>query len=88
MLHKILNIVFVSGKGMKIPRGVPGVFVSPAFASACSNGKAKNSTAAPPVIVGLSTKKKFPVAIRATGNAHAYESLENTPNGWRNKTNS
>ena len=88
MFHKILNIVLVSGKGMKIPRGVPGLFVSPFFASACSNGKAKNPTAAPPVIVGLSAKKKFPVAIRAIGNAHAYESLENRPTGWRNKTNS
>ena len=79
MFHKILNIVVVSSKGMKIPRRIPGLLLSALFASSCSNGKAKNSTPAPPVIVGLSIKKTVPVEIRAVGNGRAYEFLKTYP---------
>jgi len=87
MLNKILNIDLVRSKGMKIPRIVPDPLPLALFDSACSNGKVKNSTPAPSVIVGFLTKKTVPVEIRAVGNARAHESLENTPTGCRNRTN-
>ena len=75
MLHKILNNVLVGGKGMKIPWRILGLLLLTLFASACSNGKAKNSIAPPPVIVGLATKKTVPVELRAIGNVQAYSTV-------------
>jgi len=75
MLHKILNYVLVGGKGMKIPWRILGLLLLTLFASACSNGKAKNSIAPPPVIVGLATKKTVPVELRAIGNVQAFSTV-------------
>jgi len=75
MLHKILNIVLVGDKGMKIPWRISGLLLLTLLASACSNGKAKNSIPPPPVIVGLATKKTVPVELRAIGNVQAYSTV-------------
>ena len=75
MLHKILNYVLVGGKGMKIPWRILGLLLLTLFASACSNGKAKNSIAPPPVIVGLAKKKTVPVELRAIGNVQAFSTV-------------
>ena len=62
-------------KRMKFPRGILGLLLLTIFASACSNGKAKNSIPPPPVIVGLATKKTVPVELRAIGNVQAYSTV-------------
>jgi multidrug efflux system membrane fusion protein len=75
MVHKILNSVLVGDKGMKISLRILGLLLLTLFSSACSNGKAKNSIAPPPVIVGLATKKTVPVELRAIGNVQAYSTV-------------
>jgi multidrug efflux system membrane fusion protein len=75
MVHKILNSVLVGDKGMKISWRILGLLLLTLFSSACSNGKAKNSIAPPPVIVGLATKKTVPVELRAIGNVQAYSTV-------------
>lgn len=75
MLHKILNSVLEGDKGMKIPRRILGLLLLTLFVLACSNGKAKNPIAPPPVIVGLATKKTVPVQLRAIGNVQAYSTV-------------
>jgi len=75
MLHKILNNVLVGDKGMRIPWRILGLLLLTLFASACSNGKAKNSIPPPPVLVGLATKKTVPVELRAIGNAQAFSTV-------------
>ena len=75
MFHKILNIVLVGDKRMKFPRGIFGLLLLTLFASACSNGKAKNPIPPPPVIVGLATKKTVPVELRAIGNVQAFSTV-------------
>jgi len=62
-------------KGIKISWRISGLLLLTLFASACSNGKAKNSIPPPPVIVGLATKKTVPVELRAIGNAQAYSTV-------------
>ncbi len=75
MLHKILNNVLVRSKRMKIPRIILELLLLTLFASACSNGKAKNSVPPPPVVVGLATKKTVPVELRAIGNVLAFSTV-------------
>ncbi len=60
---------------MKIPRRILGLFLLTLLASACSNGKAKNSVPPPPVVVGLATKKTVPVELRAIGNVQAFSTV-------------
>ena len=75
MSHKILNSVLVGGKRMKIPWRILGLLLLTILASACSNGKAKDPIAPPPVIVGLVTKKTVPLELRAIGNVQAYSTV-------------
>jgi multidrug efflux system membrane fusion protein len=75
MLHKILNNVLVGDKEMKIPWRILGLLLLTLFASACSNGKAKNSIPPPPVVVGLATRKTVPVELRAIGNVQAFSTV-------------
>lgn len=75
MSHKILNNDLVGGKRMKIPWRVLGLLLLTLCASACSNGKAKNSIPPPPVVVGLATKKTVPVELRAIGNVQAFSTV-------------
>jgi multidrug efflux system membrane fusion protein len=75
MLRKILNNVVVGDKGMKFPWRILGLLLLTLLASACSNGKAKNSVLPPPVIVGLATKKTVPVELRAIGNVQAFSTV-------------
>jgi len=60
---------------MKIPWRILGLLLLTILASACSNGKAKDPIAPPPVIVGLVTKKTVPVELRAIGNVQAYSTV-------------
>ena len=60
---------------MKIPRRILGLLLLTLLASACSNGKAKNSVPPPPVVVGLATKKTVPVELRAIGNVQAFSTV-------------
>jgi multidrug efflux system membrane fusion protein len=60
---------------MKIPWRIFGLLLLTLFASACSNGKAKNSIPPPPVLVGLATKKTVPVELRAIGNVQAFSTV-------------
>jgi len=75
MLFKILSNVVMGDKGMKIPWRIFGLLLLTLLASACSNGKAKNSVPPPPVLVGLATKKTVPVEIRAIGNVQPYSTV-------------
>ena len=60
---------------MKIPWRILGLLLLTILASACSNGKAKDPIAPPPVIVGLVTKKTVPLELRAIGNVQAYSTV-------------
>ncbi|MCJ7784826.1 MAG: efflux RND transporter periplasmic adaptor subunit [Desulfobacterales bacterium] len=60
---------------MKTSWRISGLLLLTLFASACSNGKAKNSIPPPPVIVGLATKKTVPVELRAIGNVQAFSTV-------------
>jgi len=60
---------------MKTPRRILGLLLLIIFASACSNGKAKDPVAPLPVIVGVATKKPIPVELRAIGNVQAYSTI-------------
>jgi len=60
---------------MKILRRILGLLLLTLLATACSNGKAKNSVPPPPVVVGLATKKTVPVELRAIGNVQAFSTV-------------
>jgi multidrug efflux system membrane fusion protein len=60
---------------MKIPWRILGLLLLTILASACSNGKAKDPIAPPPVIVGLVTRKTVPVELRVIGNVQAYSTV-------------
>ena len=62
-------------KRTRIPWIIPGLLLLTLFGSACSNGKAKDSTPPPPVVVGLATKKTVPVELRAIGNVQAFSTV-------------
>ncbi len=62
-------------KGTRIPWIIQGLLLLTLFASACSNGKAKDSAPSPPVVVGLATKKTVPVELRAIGNVQAFSTV-------------